>query len=125
MRRRALFALLLSLGCGDDGPSYAGVEFDVISAPPLPVMIGSEALTLVAGLAVKVSATPLSSGHEYPKKTRLALRSADPSLLAVFASEARSDFVLVGLREGTTCLEVRIDGEVEECVPTSVQPPTR
>lgn len=115
---------LAATGC-DDGPSYAGLSFDVISAPPVPVMITSDSVRLVEGIAVKVTVTPLSHGDHFSKKTRISLNAKDPTLVSIFASEAPREFVFVGARSGESCLEVSVGGELEECIPLSVRPAER
>jgi hypothetical protein len=123
MRRALLLAALgcSLLSCADDEKNYAGLEFEVLSAPPVPVSVGRNGIELFVGVAVKLEATPQSSGREYSKKDRLDLRGSSAELLSVYASEDETrQFVLVALRPGDTCLEVLINRHSEECIPTRI-----
>lgn len=116
-------ALAALVACGDEEREYAGVEFELLSAPPIPVSIHVDRLELTAGVAVKVEATPQSSGRSYTKRDRIDLRSSGPELLAVYPSEeSERQFVLVALRPGDTCLEVLVNRHSEECIPARVRP---
>jgi hypothetical protein len=116
-------ALAALLACGEDEREYAGVEFELLSAPPIPVSIHTGGLELTAGVAVKVEATPQSSGRSYSKRDRLDLRSSGPELLAVYPSEGEDrHFVFVALRPGETCVEVLVNRHSEECIPARVRP---
>ena len=120
--RAALLAALASAAC-DDSPRYAGLEFDVQSAPPSPVSVESDRIELSAGLAVKVGVDPISAGGaEFTRRDKLALRADDEDVLAVYATEDAREFVLVGLREGETCLQVRINRQERECIDVRILP---
>jgi hypothetical protein len=113
---------VLALGC-DDGPHYAGLTFESQSSPPVPVSIESDRIEIPAGIAVKVKATPESSGSQYKESAPLSLRADDDDLFAVYATEQDHEFVFVGLREGETCLEVRVNRKEMECIEVEVLPP--
>lgn len=101
---------------------YAGLEFDVESAAPVPVSIESDRIELVAGIAVKVEIKPLSDGRSYSSKDQVTLRADDSEIFTVYGAERAREFVLVGLREGESCLEVRINRDEEECIEVRVLP---
>lgn len=122
--RSRLFALslLTALGCADDEPRYAGLEFDVVSSPPTPVSINTTHIELVEGIAVRVDVEPVSRGERYHERDRVALRARDAERFAVYLGEEHDrSFVFVGLRPGESCLEVTINRELEECIPVRVR----
>ena len=114
-------ALLALAACGDDGPRYAGLEFDVISAPPVPVSVTNNAIDISAGISVKVEVTPLSSEDRYTNRHQLDLRPRNLDVLAVYLTEDPRNFVLVGVRPGETCLDVLINRDEQECIPVRVR----
>ena len=126
MRRSFATALCIALslcaGCADDDPEYAGLAFDVQSAPPVPVSVESDRIELIAGLAVKVGVQPISSGRKYTDHDLVALRADDADLLAVYSGEDEREFVLVGLREGRTCLQVKLNRQERECIEVQISP---
>lgn len=118
-----VFALSALVGCGEDEKAYAGVSFELLSAPPIPVSIHVGGLELTAGVAVKVEATPESSGRAYTRRDRIDLRSSGPELLSVYPSEdSDRQFVIVALRPGDTCVEVLVNRRSEECIPARIRP---
>ena len=123
MKRFCLLSVLglLALGC-DEGTRYAGMTFEPQSSPPIPVSIESDRIEIPVGIAVKVKATPESTGDEYKENALLSLRAEDDDLLAVYATEKEREFVFVGLREGETCLEVRVNRTERECIEVEVLP---
>jgi hypothetical protein len=110
-------------GCDEDSPRYAGLEFDVQFVPPVPVSVESDRIELIAGLAVKVGVDPISaSATDYSGRDLVTLRAEDADLLAVYGTEDAREFVLVGLREGDTCLQVKINREERECIEVRILP---
>jgi hypothetical protein len=122
MRRWGLLLCAgLAFGC-DEGTHYVGVSFEPQSAPPVPVSFESDRIEIPVGIAVQVEARPESSGEAYDKHDLLGLRADDEDLLAVYATEDERQFVFVGLREGETCLEVRLNRSERECIDVRVVP---
>jgi hypothetical protein len=112
------------LGC-TQGPDYAGLQFDVESAPPVLVNIQSDHITLVAGVAVQVSVEPLSSEEDFDDHVRVSLRGANPSLLEVYAGKSDREFVLAAIAAGDTCLNVALNRKDQECIPVHITDGTR
>jgi hypothetical protein len=92
----------------------------VQSAPPLPVSVESDRIELVAGVAVKVAVAPRSTGKDYSSHDVLSLRAGDDEVLGLYAGEGEREYVLVGVRAGETCLEVKINRHDEECIQVRV-----
>jgi|SRR5688572_29443853 len=122
MRRGSLLLLAgLCVAC-NEGPHYVGVSFEPQSAPPVPVSFESDRIEIPVGIAVQVEARPESSGEAYDKHDQLLLRADDEDLLGVYATENERQFVFVGLRQGETCLEVRLNRSERECIDVRVVP---
>lgn len=123
MRTRLMFALaaLTLMACVRD-EKYDGLAFDIESSPPVPVSIESDRIDLIAGIAVKIEVAPRSAGRSYSSKDQVNLRADDSDIFEVYGAENPREFVLVGLREGETCLEVRINRRLEECIEVRVLP---
>jgi hypothetical protein len=121
MRRTILLVTMVLAGaCADERKEYAGLELDVISASPTPPSVQPDAITLVAGQAVLVAATPLSSGRDYDDGDQLTLTPDDGDVFDVYAGTEQREFVLVGLRPGRSCLEVRVQRRREDCIDVRV-----
>jgi hypothetical protein len=115
------FAVLALAACIRD-EKYDGVTFDIQSAPPVPVSVESDRIELVAGIAVKVAVKPHSGGRAYSSKDLVTLRADDDQIFEAYGAEDPREFVLVGLRAGDSCLEVRINRRGEECIEVRVLP---
>jgi hypothetical protein len=117
MNKRILCALaaLTLMACVRD-EKYDGLSFDVQSSPPVPVSVESDRIELIVGIAVKIEVSPRSAGRSYSSRDQVDLRADDNDLFEVYGAEDPREFVLVGLREGESCLEVNINGRMEECI---------
>jgi hypothetical protein len=125
MKIRCFLAIcaLLATACAEDEPRYAGVEFELLSSPPVSVSFEPDRIELVAGVAVKVSVTPYSrSDVDYDAHAMLGLRGDDTDLLSVYATHEDREFVVVGNEPGETCLRVMIDRAEQECIDVRVLP---
>jgi hypothetical protein len=109
----------LALGCAP-GTDYDGLTFDPQSSPPVPASFESDRIEIPVGIAVKVKAKPQSHGRNYESDDLLSLRPDDDDLLAVYSTSDARSFVFVGLREGETCVEVRINRHEQECIDVRV-----
>lgn len=118
-KQRVVFVALM-LGACAEGKEYSGLSFDIQSAPPVPVSVESDRIEIPVGIAVQVEVEPLSHGRHYSSEDLLTLRADDPDLMGVYAGQHDREFVLVGLREGSTCLEVKINRHQEDCIDVRV-----
>lgn len=120
MRKLSLIACLLACACAED---YAGLDIELLSAPPQSVSIDSTEIVLPLGVAVRIHTSPQSSSRrDYERNEPVRLVSQDPSVLGVFGSDGRRNHVLVGVREGQTCIAVYVEGAREDCIPARVLP---
>jgi len=115
----AAFALSLSaFGCQ---PDYASVEVEVGSSPPVPVSIHSRDFQVPIGISVLITVTPVSdNNNDYIETDTVELTSKDRTILNVEPGPEDRSFVLVGVGVGSTCVEVVINGSVEDCISATV-----
>ncbi len=115
----ALSALLTACG-----PSYAGTQFNIRSTAPVPVSLEPGRITLPVGIAVTARVEPKSTNnHEYDEYYQLRLTSQDASVADVKRGPLEREFVFIGIDEGSTCVEVVMNGEFYECIELIVQAP--
>jgi hypothetical protein len=116
--RRFAFACALLCACAED---YSGLDVELLSSPPGAVFVGSDEIELPLGVAVRVHTEPQSARREYDRDVSVKMVSQDPSVLEVFRSDGRRNHVLVGVREGQTCVVVYVDAVREDCIPARVR----
>ena len=117
---RGVFSLL-ALSTTACQPSYGSIEFEPLSTPPVSVTVRSFLIEMPEGVAVVVRATPISdSREEYESGDKVDLFSRDRDVLTVHRRDHRREFVLVGVGAGSTCLEVEIDGQPQECIDVEI-----
>jgi hypothetical protein len=115
-----LFVCVALLGACTS-PEYGGMTFSQLTDPPLDVEVTSERIQLPEGIAFLIKALPTSrNGQDYTASDDMALTSANESVLGVHEADRITKVVLVGVRAGTTCLAVEINGEDEDCIPVEV-----
>lgn len=120
----AFVTMITATGCA---PEWGTLEFDLVSTPPTShVLIDrfGEHVSIPESIAVVVNAHPISdNGVDYDEEERVELVSSNPAIFLVYRRPQRNEFVFVGVSAGTTCVEVRIDGEAEDCIPVQVTAP--
>jgi hypothetical protein len=121
--RRCLAGLcagVLLCGCAQEEKRYSGLEFELSSAPPATVAVQPRHIGLPAGIAVKVSMRIQSSELPFERHDALVLRARDPEVLELFSAGDDRQIFFAGNDPGTTCLEVRVNGVLEDCIDVSV-----
>lgn len=120
--KRALLTLLATaaVGCA---PQYRAITFQLRSQPPHPVQLDDEQIEISVGVAASVRAVLHSSTMIEYVDEPLDLDSQDGDVLQVVPGSGTYNFVLIGIREGETCIEVEVDFEVQECIPVRVVAP--
>ncbi len=114
MKRLLLLAALLVAGCS---PDYGGLAIEAEGTLLSGTTVSSRRLNIVLGHALRVHARPRSlTSQVYENSSRVELRSAEDSIVRVFRDPEQWRWVFVGRAAGTTCIEVLIDGDVEECI---------
>ncbi len=118
----ALVALALAgLGCQ---PSYDTISLSTESNPPAPVTVRGNRVEIPAGTAVVVQAELKSQTREdYPGNGELELFSSDKAVFKVYPRSNDEEFVIVGIAPGEACIDVVVDGRLEDCVEVTVTLP--
>ena len=114
-------ALVLSAGSAACQPDYGSIEVDVASSPPVPVSIHSRDFQVPVGISVLINVTPVSDNrNDYIETDSVELTSKDRGVMNVEPGPEEWSFVLVGVGVGSTCVEVVINGSVEDCISAEV-----
>lgn len=123
----ALLGALASLAACD---SFDHLEISLNSTPPVPVVVTYDQIKVPEGVAVIATTRPMSDTGVMSTDTEVQLNAVDSDVLGVsFALpfEAASEssgpqwtFVLMGLRVGSTTLNVRVDGDEKKQIPVTV-----
>lgn len=117
--RMGLMALVLA-GASACAPSYDTLEVDWIQGS-----VGAEAsgggFSVQEGKLIVFSAKPESGhGRAYEAIDVLELASEAPQVARVEQGLAVGTWMIMGVARGSTALEVRIDGELEDRIPVEV-----
>ena len=105
---------LAAVGCHP----YDQTDFNFRTAPPVPVSITNDHISITEGVAVGFIATPMSGSKEMDGDFRL--ETSDSTILGVSRGTADHSFVVWGVAPGSTMVRVRLDGEVEAQIPATV-----
>ena len=114
---------LMAVGCAETAPAaeFGNLQLTANNTPPGQISLQADRITLAEGAALSVTAEVESRTSEpYSVSTELDLRTSDSTVFQVYPSGGVS-FVLVGISEGESCLEVVVDGSVESCVDVVIQ----
>ncbi len=124
-RVRSVSALLLSgLLASACSPRYVHTDLTLGSPAPVPVQLSPSQIKIPVGIAALVLAEPQSgNANLYDEYYEVELRSQDTAILDIYPGPNDREFVLVGVHAGTTCVEVVIQREVQECISTTVSAP--
>lgn len=121
MKRLTQLALgLFQLGCA---PDFGGLDIDLVAGPP-EAKVDADAVVVPMGSVVAFEATPISlqDRRRYDENDELELSSLDEDI-ALVAPGPRGDlWTVLGIAQGGTELEVRINGKLETRVPLIVGP---
>ena len=60
-------------------------------------------------------------GDRYLIGPFVGLSSPDETVLAVFLMTEKNHFLLIGKRQGRTCMDVEINGKWEECIDVIIE----
>lgn len=102
-------------------PSYDTVRLTVESTPPAPVVVRGNRVEIPAGTAVVVHADLRSETREdFPGNGELELFSADTAVFDVYPRPDPEEFVIVGIAPGEACMDVVVDGRLEDCIEVTV-----
>lgn len=122
MRVLAAVGLLTAVATTGCSSQYADLEVRIEGAAPDGSVVRHDQVRLEEGVALRVHARPRSaSPQEYEEPDAVELRGLDAEILQAFR-DAEEDWrwVLVARGAGETCLEVIVEGVVEDCIPAKV-----
>ena len=117
--RKGLCALVLA------GASACAPTYDTIDVEWIQGSVGAEAsdegFSVQEGKLIVFSAKPQSArGRDYEAIDVLELASEEASVARVEQGLAVGTWMIMGVARGSTMLEVRIDGELEDRIPVDV-----
>jgi hypothetical protein len=119
--RGTLLAVCVAL-LGGCAPEFETLVIEKRSSPPASVQLGGDAIVVPPGIAVVVEVEPKSATREeYEDDAVVELLSADARIFDVLAGTEDREFAFVGITEGETCMEVRIDGHEVDCIDVQVR----
>jgi hypothetical protein len=127
-RAALLFCALAASGAAGCAPSFDHLQIDQLTSPPHSVTLSSTQVELPEGVAVAITAIPMSGQDKLDKP--VLITSTDASILGIDkdASDASDtsgqNFVLFGVAQGTAGVNVIVDGEQQEVIPAVVTAPT-
>ena len=109
---------LLAAGCG---PDYGGLAIEIEGSSLAGDFVQARRMNLVLGHVVRVHARPRSlTSAVYEDAARFELSSADATIVRIFGDPQEWRWVIVARQTGVSCIEVLIDGKVEECVEVKI-----
>jgi hypothetical protein len=116
--RAWLLPALLASACG---PDYAGLEIEIEADLSGGGVVTDDGIELALGSAVTIRARPRSRNHAaFDEPNEAELRSSHDGVMRVYATEESWRWILTARDEGQACLEVVLDGIVEDCIETRV-----
>ena len=121
MKRLGLLALaMLQLACA---PDFGGLNIELV-AGSVEAQVDADAVIVPEGSVIAFEATPipLQDRRKYDKDDELVLSSTDEEIALVAPGTDDDLWTVLGIAEGETELEVRINGKVETRIPLIVAP---
>lgn len=107
-------------GCG---PYYDHLDFGQQTSPPIPVSLGSSAVTIPVGIAVAVSPIAIDDGGDPMEDSQVSLQSSNASVLGIDPATSDGLLVVYGIRPGQAMITVLVDGERADQIPAVVVEP--
>lgn len=119
--QKAFLLGALAIAASACQPSYDTVTLTAESNPPAAASVRGNRVELAAGTAIVVHAKLRSQNEtSFPGDGEFELYSADTSILKVYPRWNDEEFVLVGIAPGEVCIDVVVDGKLEDCIQTIV-----
>ncbi|MEZ4383280.1 MAG: hypothetical protein R3A79_18270 [Nannocystaceae bacterium] len=102
-------------------PDYGSIEVELGTTPPAAASIHSTDFQIQIGTAVLINVTPVSANrNDYIETDTVEMTSQDRAVMDVEPGPEGWSFVLIGAGVGETCVEVVINGAVEDCISARV-----
>ncbi|MDB4938680.1 MAG: hypothetical protein JWP87_5652 [Labilithrix sp.] len=101
----------LALGLGGCGPDYDHTDIASVRSPPAPLTghVDYARVQVSLGAVVTAHIVPYDDDH---KVMSVDLRSKDPSVVEVTNVVSDHDYAFLGMKTGTTEVELRADGHL-------------
>ncbi len=115
--RRAVVLASLALGVAACGPEYDRTEITMVKEAPLGGELNTQRLDVPAGLVITAHVVVWNDDNE---QMPLAIRSKDPSIVEVRGVVNDRNYAFIGLKEGTTEIELLADGDLVLTIPATV-----
>lgn len=102
-------------------PDYGSLEVELGTTPPAAASIHSTDFQLQIGTAVLINVKPVSANrNDYIETDSVEMTSQDRTIMDVEPGPEAWSFVLIGAGLGETCIDVVINGAVEDCIEARV-----
>jgi hypothetical protein len=100
-----------AVGLGGCGPDYDHTDIVGVRAPPAPLSgrVDYARVQVSVGAVVTAHIVPYDDDH---KALDVDLRSKDPSIVEVTNVVSDHDYAFLGMKTGTTEIELRADGHL-------------
>ena len=119
LARRAVVLAALALGAMACGPEYDRTEISAVKGhTTLGGAINSQRLDIPEGLVITAHVVVWNDDNE---QMSLGVRSKDPSIIEVAGVVNERNYAFVGLKEGTTEIELIADGDLVLTIPATVK----
>jgi hypothetical protein len=118
---RGSLAALLLVGASACSPRYETIEVDRV-AGHVDADVSSSAFEVPEGglVVFSIDAESEAARRDYDAFDDVELSTEHPSVARIEQGLATGTWMLMGVREGRTVLEVRINGELEDQLPVDV-----
>lgn len=102
-------ATSLAIAATACGPDYDRTDIQGVIASPLGGRVDRTRIEVPVGMIVKAHIVPWNDDREPMEAT---IRSRDPGVVEVAQVVSDRDYAFLGLRRGTTQIEIRADGDL-------------
>jgi hypothetical protein len=118
--RMGLAGLVRACGARACTPSYETLEVDRIHGS-IDAEVSADGFVVPEGTLVVFKADAVSSSaRDYEVTEKLELSSVDPTVARAVQGLSVGTWMIMGVTEGSTTIEVRIDGVLEDAIPVDV-----
>lgn len=117
---RLLIGIAVALGC-TACTDYGGLAWDADGPVPDGAALEPDRIVLPVGTTLRIVARPKSrTSVAYDDPEGLELVAVDPEIVSVLPDAVEPwRWVLIGRARGDSCLDIVVDGELEDCLPVS------
>ena len=108
--------------CQDD-PEYEKITFTKTDSSPAgyDTYVGSDRIVLAAGIVQAIKADVEYQGNRYLIGSFVDLASRDETIFGILSMGKKNQYLLIGKRQGQTCMDVTVNGVWEECIGVTIE----